>query len=104
MGFDVGQLPYFFEYFVIEPLGFVDDDQNPFFIGIGFVQEMNKVNKEIAFASELFVDIESVQQKVIEIQFFQPRVRDGGNKDILIQTFQQPIDEGRLSRTHITHQ
>ena len=60
--------------------------------------------REIPFAGELFIDFEGTHQKIIEIQFFQSRILNGGYENILIQAGQQHIDKGGFTCAHITHQ
>ena len=102
--FDIRQLPDFLQHFVVETLGFVDDDQHPFAGIVGFVQEMNEMNEKVTLAGKLFVDVESADQKIEKIDFFQSGVGNGGHERVIIEAAQLAVDEGRFAGADITHE
>ena len=90
--FDVGQQPDLFKEFVVESLGFIDDQQNFFIGGGGIVQKMLQMDQKSALAVKAPVHIKLFSQKIKKVDAGESRIRNVGHNGGNIDQLDQAMD------------
>jgi hypothetical protein len=78
--FNVGQHPDLFEQFMIQPLGFINNQQYRFIGDIRFKQKLFEFDQKIAFADENLIHLKFIRKEIKKVHDFQIRIRNGGNE------------------------